>query len=228
MAFQPDPAYLAKYKQTFGAPWAGVRRDIVSYVDTGDGGTVNPTGNQYRGGPPIIKLPGPVPTPVPVTPVTPVTPSPPVISIPGRHHKPWEGRHVHPLPPVHSGRGWRDRDDGRHRRRHSFGPRPAPPPYRLPGPPPPVPVTPPEVAPPVAATGKICPTWGYMVSTNPDGSETVHQCQPGSVAAAGLHGLDGLFDDITAPIAGVLGPNWMLYAGAAALAYFFFFKKGRR
>jgi hypothetical protein len=76
----------------------------------------------------------------------------------------------------------------------------------------PVPVTPP------APAGKTCPTWGWMVSTNPDGSETVHQCQPGTPAAPGLH---GLIDDISAPIAATLGPNWLLYVGLGLAAYFF-------
>ena len=237
MAFQPDPAYLAKYQKVFGSPWAGVRRDIISYPNEGDqsAGTVNPTGNQYQGGPPIIKLPAPAPVPMPVTPgPTPVDTiqpgGPPGTAVLPRRWPPGRGWHrgwtTHGEPPAHGGRGERQGGygyDRRHRRRHSFGPRPIPVP--LPVTPGPVPVPTPAPIPAVAPTGKICPTWGYMVSTNPDGSETVHQCTPGQPGAPGLHGLDGLIDDITAPIAATLGPNWLLYLGLGAAAWFFMKKR---
>lgn len=102
-----------------------------------------------------------------------------------------------------------------HRAQHSYGHRRRP-----------VAVSP-TVVPVSVATGKTCPTWGYMVRTNPDGSETVVQCAPGQPAAAGLHGLDGLLDEVTGTMQGALGPNWMLYLGGAAIAYFLFFKKRR-
>lgn len=217
MAFQPDPAYLAKYQKVFGSPYAGPYRGIVSFPNEGDqsAGTVNPTGNQYQG-PPIVKVPRP-PVPLPVTPAGPtdtIQPGgPPGTAVAPRRWPPGRGWH----------RGWGERQGGygydrRHRRRHSFGPRPTPVPLPVTPAPPPVPV---PVAIPPAPTGKTCPTWGYMVSTNPDGSETVHQCQPGQPAAPGLHGLDGLIDDITAPIAATLGPNWLLYVGLGAAAWFF-------
>jgi len=98
-----------------------------------------------------------------------------------------------------------------HRARHSYGH------HRQPAP----------VAVAPAPTGKTCPTWGYLVRTNPDGSETVVQCQPGSMAAAGLHGLEGLFDEVSNTMQSALGPNWMLYVGGAAAAYFLFFRKRR-
>lgn len=103
-----------------------------------------------------------------------------------------------------------------HGRRH-HGPRPHPVPVFGP----PVYVPPVEPAPIVAAspvaTGPICPSWGWMVKTNPDGSETVVRCAIGQPTSGGLHGLELITDSIQ----GVLGPNWMLYVGGALAAWFF-------
>src|SRR5215475_14558534 len=190
----PDQAYLDKYKRTFGTPWTGPYRGVVSFVDPGDqsSATISPQGNyapQLQPKPPM-----PVPVPLPVTPAgpldTPTSPGPPpTAGLPRTHPRgiwrpPWGG----------TGRGrWgkgrgEPHEEGRHhRRRHSYGGRPAPVPLPVTPAPPPVPV-PVAVAPPVP-TGKPCPTWGWAVSTNPDGSETVHQCHPGDPMAPGLHGL---------------------------------------
>lgn len=157
--------------------------------------------------------PAPIPRPAPPIPPIPmpVTPAqpPPAYGRGGR----WGGH-----------RGWGrgggyDRDGGGygHRRRHSFGPRPAPVPVPPTPAPVPVPVTPPPAP---VATGKTCPTWGWMSRDNPDGSYTVIQCHPGDPAAAGLHGLGSIIDDIAAPIAATLGPNWLLYLGVGVAAYF--------
>jgi hypothetical protein len=225
---------VAKFQKIFGVPYSSSTQGmIMPNLTAGDQSSaiISPQGNY---GPPIQSKP---PTPAPVImPPTPV--GPPIIAIPGGHRrrpKPPEGGRGGPPPWAH-GRGWgRGGYDRDHRRRHSYGQRPGPmPPGPAPiGPPqsegPPLPVGPPVVVPapmPVvpAPTGKPCPTWGWAVSTNPDGSETVHQCTPGQPMAAGLHGLYGSglsgLDGITDTLESTLGPNWMLYLGLGIGAWF--------
>lgn len=178
---------------------------------------VGPQGNKIgvRGG-----VVGPLPPTLSPIDSYPVVPRP-VITHPGPHKKP--PRQIRPKPPIRVAppapmvqpappprHTWHARA-GAHRRRHH--PAPLGPPVYVPPVEQPAPVV---VAPPIA-TGPRCPTWGWMVRTNADGSETVIACTPGQPAAAGLHGLDGIGETM----ASYLGPNWMLYVGLAVGAWYF-------
>jgi len=193
-------AYIQKYTQRYGS--------APTFLSPAPSGPIYSDSQSNSDVTSVImpKTPRPVPLPMPVTPPPQPQVQPPY---PHGHGYGRGGRHrsSRAVVPPHRVR--------HHRMQHSYGH------HRHPAP---LPITPA----PVVTTGKTCPTWGYMVRTNPDGSETVVQCQPGSVAAAGLHGLDGLFDEVSSTMQGALGQNWMLYVGGAALAYFLFFKKGRR
>ena len=149
--------------------------------------------------PPIIYPPDPKP-PVRIQPMPPIRVGPYPLPVPPRYY---------PQPRRRPKRHRRHR--GPHRARHPVFIKVAPPV-----------ATAPPIRVPVApiVTGKICPSWGWMVKTNEDGSETVIKCQPGQPGAPGLHGLDG----ITETMEGALGPNWMLYIGAG-LALWYFMKK---
>lgn len=203
---------------------------------------IGPQGNKIgvRGGGPVllppgsspIDYPGGVPAYDPLPPVLPNPPHmPPVPVITHPHVKPKRPPRRHPLPPMRVPPSPPIMQPARpphahtwhHRRAHGhLRPHPAPlgPPVYMPPTETPAPVV--VVAPPApVATGPICPTWGYLVRTNPDGSETVVQCQPGQHAAAGLHGLEGIGETM----AGYLGPNWMLYVGLGLAAWFFLKKR---
>jgi hypothetical protein len=121
----------------------------------------------------------------------------------------------------------------RARQRHAHGRHPQPMPaithdkVVITGPPAvmPMPVTPKPMPPPESIpmpTGRTCPSWGWMVRTNADGSETVVPCAPGQMAPAGLHGLD--FSQLQSSMGTVAGiPTFWLAAFAAA--YFLFFRR---
>lgn len=202
-----EQAYITKYKARFGrmppvSPAPGPRAKPIA-ISGGPVAFVGPTGVRVDAPKKAI--------PPRILPVMPPQPIPPF--------------HL-PQPPVAGNRGWRGRRRPAHRGHgHSFGhrPRPVPLPVMPPTPAPtPTPIT---VAPPAPVqTGPICPSWGWMVSTNPDGSETVHQCQPGQHAAAGLHDFD--LSQLSSSMGTVAGiPTFWLVAGAAA--YFLFLKKRR-
>lgn len=190
---------------------------------------VGPTGVQYTnnsGRIDVIDPPQYYPMPVPPRQPPVVYPPQPVITHPhppARHKKPKP--HRGPLPPIRVSPPIIQPQPPQPPTRHTWHGRHAHPPRRhhpVPlGPPvyvPPVTETPaPVVVAPPVASGPKCPNWGWMVRTNPDGSETVVACTPGQTAAAGLHGLDGINEVMT----GYLGPNWMMYAAIAAGAWFF-------
>lgn len=183
-------------------------------------------------GPPIYSPPAyDIPSDVPVRhppiiyppdkPIRPIRPMPPIRVGP-----------VHPTPPVYQPHYRRRRrhpqpyrggvmlQPGHHygRRRHPYPVMPHPPIKVAPDP-----IVAPPILPilPIVPTGKTCPTWGWMVRTNADGSETVIACTPGQPGAAGLHGLES----ITGTLQGALGPNWMLYIGAGLAAWYFMKKR---
>lgn len=201
-------AYVKKYQATYGRPPASLPNLQAAIGPRGITVTSPPI---YK--PPVDRRPMP-PLRVPPLRQPPAVqpPLPPAMTPEDRWRRRPGIRHAH--------RGWRNR-----RRPVAMPPTHLPPqPYVAPTEKPaPVPM-PVQTAPP---TGPICPSWGWMVRTNPDGSETVVRCAIGQPAPAGLHGLDGLWDDISGKAQSLLGPNWMLYAGGTLAAYFLLFKRRR-
>lgn len=157
------------------------------------------------GGPAVVMY-----TPPPAKPVRPVRPMPPIRVFPQPappiDHRPSDPRHGHRRSPIPLG----------------------PPVFVPPTTDKPAPVIQPAPLPVQPAPGGLtCPSWGWMVKTNPDGSETVVRCAIGQPAPAGLHGFDEVWNQVSSTMAGTLGPNWLLYVGGAAAAYFLLFKKRR-
>lgn len=204
----------------------------IFYVG-GPGQIIGRPGGAVRVAGGIVPIRGPR---IDTLPMPPTVMPPFVQPKPRRKVKPMPPMRVPPVPqppaiqprpvrtrPAHT-RGHRYGMNYRHRPRRLGPPVYVPPTERLPQP---TPVPMPVMTAPPLPTGKPCPTWGWAVSTNPDGSETVHPCTPGQPMAAGLHGL-GDFDlsQLSSSLGTVAGIP-IFYLVVAGVAYFLFFKKGR-